>query len=137
MLTPPINESAELTRGALYLILYSEVFPLSLLFFLLSVELVLSDWKITHLQIHIGHDPIVGHRPRVLRLCYLHAHQVPLTGLQISSQLFEYIQGLVTTPVLWIRIRKRSILKGTVPRDFFSVLWIRDPDPRSGIWCLF
>jgi hypothetical protein len=100
MLTPSINESAELTRGAIYLILYSDVFPfslslslhlspslslslsLSLLFFLLCVVLVLSDWKITHLQIHIGHDPIVGHRPRVLRLCYLHAHQVPLTSLQ-------------------------------------------------------
>jgi hypothetical protein len=27
MWTPPINESAELTRGALYLIQYSEAFP--------------------------------------------------------------------------------------------------------------
>ncbi len=59
----------------------------------------------------------------------------------ISSQLFKYILGLVTTPVLWIRIRKRSILKGTVPRDFFqcygsgSGIRIRDPglNPGSGI----
>jgi hypothetical protein len=85
MLTPPINESgAELTRGGpLVNSLFRGLSSLSLILSSLW-WLVLSDRKITHLQIHIGHDPIVGHRPRVLRLCYLHAHQVPLTSLQIS-----------------------------------------------------